>query len=154
MPELPAATAAQLAAQLAELGETFQRSLPQRVGEVELALRALGEDWDQAALRELADATHRLAGAAGTFGHPVLGATALRMEELTRRLARIFLKGPDGKRPVYGHDARMQTDAHFRDHLQFYEYFHGDTGRGVGASHQTGWTALIAKLLQPRRPTG
>ena len=48
----------------------------------------------------------------------------------------------------------MQTDAHFRDHLQFYEYFHGDTGRGVGASHQTGWTALIAKLLQPRRPTG
>ena len=75
-------------------------------------------------------------------------------EELTRRLARIFLKGPDGKRPVYGHDAHMQTDPHFRDHLQFYEYFHGDTGRGVGASHQTGWTALIAKLLQPRRPTG
>ena len=75
-------------------------------------------------------------------------------EELTRRLARIFLKGPDGKRPVYGHEPRMQTDPHFRDHLQFYEYFHGDTGRGVGASHQTGWTALIAKLLQPRRPTG
>ena len=48
----------------------------------------------------------------------------------------------------------MQSDAHFRDHLQFYEYFRGDTGRGVGASHQTGWTALIAKLLQPRRPTG
>jgi hypothetical protein len=75
-------------------------------------------------------------------------------EELTRRLARIFLKGPDGKRPVYGHDARMQTDANFRDHLLFYEYFHGDNGRGVGASHQTGWTALIAKLLQHRRPTG
>ena len=75
-------------------------------------------------------------------------------EELTRRLARIFLKGPDGKRPVYGHDVRMQTDPHFRDHLQFYEYFHGDNGRGVGASHQTGWTALIAKLLQHRRPTG
>ncbi|MCB1941257.1 MAG: Hpt domain-containing protein [Candidatus Accumulibacter sp.] len=102
MPELPAATAAQLAAQLAELGETFQRSLPQRVGEVELALRALGEDWDQAALRELADATHRLAGAAGTFGHPVLGATALRMEELTRRL--------DADPAARGHAARAAFD--------------------------------------------
>jgi len=75
-------------------------------------------------------------------------------EELTRRLARIFLKGPDGRRPVNGADTRMQNDPHFRDYLLFYEYFHGDTGRGVGASHQTGWTALIAKLLQPRRPTG
>ncbi|MCL4792673.1 MAG: glucosidase, partial [Gammaproteobacteria bacterium] len=75
-------------------------------------------------------------------------------EELTRRLARIFLKSPDGRRPVYGADTRMQNDPHFRDYLLFYEYFHGDTGRGVGASHQTGWTALIAKLLQPRRPTG
>ncbi len=45
----------------------------------------------------------------------------------------------------------MQTDPHFRDHLLFYEYFHGDDGRGVGASHQTGWTGLVAKLLQPRR---
>ncbi len=75
-------------------------------------------------------------------------------EELSRRLARIFLKGPDGRRPVYGDDVRLQTDPEFRDYLLFYEYFHGDTGRGVGASHQTGWTALIAKLLQPRRPTG
>ena len=48
----------------------------------------------------------------------------------------------------------MQTDPHFRDYVLFYEYFHGDTGRGVGASHQTGWTALVAKLLQPRRPVG
>ena len=72
-------------------------------------------------------------------------------DELTRRLARIFLKGPDGLRPVYGHEPLLATDPQFRDYLLFYEYFHGDTGRGVGASHQTGWTALIAKLLQPRR---
>jgi len=72
-------------------------------------------------------------------------------EELAHRLARIFLRGPDGKRPVFGEDSRLQTDPHFRDHVLFYEYFHGDTGRGVGASHQTGWTALVAKLLQPRK---
>ena len=48
------------------------------------------------------------------------------------------------------HHPRMQTDPHFRDHVLFYEYFHGDTGRGVGASHQTGWTGLVAKLLMPR----
>ena len=53
--------------------------------------------------------------------------------------------------PVFGDDAKLQHDPHFRDHLLFYEYFHGDSGRGVGASHQTGWTGLIAKLLQPRR---
>ena len=72
-------------------------------------------------------------------------------DELSNRLARIFLAGPDGKRPVFGQHPRLQTDPHFRDHVLFYEYFHGDTGRGVGASHQTGWTALVAKLLQPRR---
>jgi hypothetical protein len=70
--------------------------------------------------------------------------------ELTRRLSRIFLRNDQGRRPFYGADERMQTDPHFRDHILFYEYFHGDTGRGLGASHQTGWTALVAKLLQPR----
>jgi hypothetical protein len=70
--------------------------------------------------------------------------------ELTKRLTRIFLKDATGKRPVYGDHPRLQTDPHFRDHLLFYEYFHGDTGRGVGASHQTGWTGLVAKLLHPR----
>ncbi|MBL8200050.1 MAG: glucosidase [Chromatiales bacterium] len=73
-------------------------------------------------------------------------------EELARRLARIFLPDGEGRRPVYGQQLKMQSDPHFRDYVLFYEYFHGDTGRGVGASHQTGWTALIAKLLQPRRP--
>jgi len=51
---------------------------------------------------------------------------------------------------VFDHHPRLQTDPHFRDYVLFYEYFHGDTGRGVGASHQTGWTGLIAKLLFPR----
>jgi hypothetical protein len=73
-------------------------------------------------------------------------------DELARRLARIFLPDGEGRRPVYGQHPKMQSDPHFRDYVLFYEYFHGDTGRGVGASHQTGWTALVAKLLQPRRP--
>ncbi|MCB9958623.1 MAG: glucosidase [Rhodospirillaceae bacterium] len=71
-------------------------------------------------------------------------------DELARRLTRIFLAGPDGRRPVHGQYPHMQSDPHFRDHLLFYEYFHGDTGRGVGASHQTGWTGLVANLLLPR----
>ena len=70
--------------------------------------------------------------------------------ELATRLSRIFLRDADGNRPVFGHHPVMQHDPHFRDYLHFYEYFHGDTGRGVGASHQTGWTGLIAKLLMPR----
>ena len=72
--------------------------------------------------------------------------------EITRRLARIFLPDQTGKRPVYGHAPRLQNDPHFRDHVLFYEYFHGDTGRGVGASHQTGWTGLIADLLMTQAP--
>ena len=70
--------------------------------------------------------------------------------ELAARLTRIFLAGENGRRPVFDHHPRLQTDPHFRDYVLFYEYFHGDTGRGVGASHQTGWTGLIAKLLFPR----
>ena len=73
-------------------------------------------------------------------------------DELSRRLAGLFLRGPDGRRPVFGDHPKFQVDPHFKDYLLFYEYFHGDTGRGVGASHQTGWTALVAKLLHPRRP--
>jgi hypothetical protein len=72
-------------------------------------------------------------------------------DELTLRLTQIFLRGPDGRRPVFGDHERFRADPHFRDHVLFYEYFHGDTGRGVGASHQTGWTGLVAKLLQPRK---
>jgi hypothetical protein len=68
--------------------------------------------------------------------------------ELSRRLSRIFLPGADGRRPVHGDAHRYASDPHWRDLVLFYEYFHGDTGRGVGASHQTGWTGLVAKLLQ------
>jgi hypothetical protein len=71
--------------------------------------------------------------------------------ELSARLTRLFLRNGEGKRPVLGDNPRVQDDPHFRDYLLFHEYFHGDTGRGVGASHQTGWTGLVAKLLQPRR---
>jgi hypothetical protein len=72
-------------------------------------------------------------------------------QELARRLERLFLRGEDGRRPVLGGSEKLQRDPHFRDYVPFYEYFHGDNGAGLGASHQTGWTGLIAKLLMPRR---
>jgi hypothetical protein len=68
--------------------------------------------------------------------------------ELSRRLTRIFLRQPDGRRPVHGDFDTFQTDPHWRDLILFYEYFHGDNGAGIGASHQTGWTGLVAKLIQ------
>jgi hypothetical protein len=68
--------------------------------------------------------------------------------ELSRRLWRIFLRADDGRRPVFGGQASFQQDPHWRDLILFHEYFHGDNGAGIGASHQTGWTALVAKLLQ------
>ena len=68
--------------------------------------------------------------------------------ELSRRLTRIFLRGADGRRPVYGGLEKFQNDPHWRDYIQFHEYFHGDNGAGVGASHQTGWTGLVAKLIE------
>jgi hypothetical protein len=71
-------------------------------------------------------------------------------DELSHRLSKIFLLDERGRRPVFGYSNKMQTDPHFRDYVLFHEYFHGDNGSGVGASHQTGWTGLVAKLLQPR----
>ena len=68
--------------------------------------------------------------------------------EISKRLSRIFLRDGDGRRPVFGGTERFQTDPNWRDLIPFYEYFHGDNGAGIGASHQTGWTALVAKLLQ------
>ena len=68
--------------------------------------------------------------------------------ELSQRLSSIFLRQDDGRRPAYGDRTIFQTDPHWRDLLLFHEYFHGDTGAGLGASHQTGWTAVVAKLLQ------
>jgi Mannosylglycerate hydrolase MGH1-like glycoside hydrolase domain len=69
-------------------------------------------------------------------------------QELSRRLAGTFLRDADGKRPVYGGTRMFQDDPHWRDLILFYEYFHGDNGAGLGASHQTGWTGLVAKLIQ------
>jgi hypothetical protein len=69
--------------------------------------------------------------------------------ELTRRLQNLFLKDTAGRRAYLGESSRQWEDPNFCDHLLFYEYFHGDTGRGLGASHQTGWTGLIALLLNP-----
>ena len=68
-------------------------------------------------------------------------------QELVRRLTGTFLRDADGRRPVYGGTARFQNDPHWRDLILFYEYFHGDNGAGIGASHQTGWTGLVAPLL-------
>jgi hypothetical protein len=68
-------------------------------------------------------------------------------QEITRRLATTFLRGEDGRRPVFGGIRQFQEDPHWRDLLLFHEYFHGDDGAGIGASHQTGWTGLIAPLM-------
>jgi Mannosylglycerate hydrolase MGH1-like glycoside hydrolase domain len=67
--------------------------------------------------------------------------------ELSRRLSRLFLRDETGRRAVFGDSERHRNDPAFRDHVLFYEYVHGDTGRGIGASHQTGWTGLVAMLL-------
>jgi hypothetical protein len=68
--------------------------------------------------------------------------------ELARRLTRIFLREPHGCRPCHGDDRRFADDPHWRDLLLFHEYFHAETGYGLGASHQTGWTALVTHLLE------
>jgi hypothetical protein len=69
-------------------------------------------------------------------------------KEIADRLARIFTRDEHGRRPVYGGTEKFQSDPHWRNHILFYEYFHGDNGAGLGASHQTGWTGLVAKLIQ------
>jgi hypothetical protein len=66
-------------------------------------------------------------------------------QEISRRLNSIFLRGKDGRRPVYGGTTKFQNDKHWRDLILFYEYFHGDNGAGIGASHQTGWTGIISR---------
>ena len=67
--------------------------------------------------------------------------------EISTRLSRIFLRGEDGRRPCFGDDPLFTNDPNWRDYVQFHEYFQGDTGRGLGASHQTGWTALITRCI-------
>jgi hypothetical protein len=68
--------------------------------------------------------------------------------EISRRLVRVFARGEDGRRPVYGGTEIFQKDPHWKDLILFYEFFHGDNGAGIGASHQTGWTGLVAKLIE------
>ena len=69
---------------------------------------------------------------------------------LAGRLTSLVLKDTDGRRPAFGANELLQTDPNFQDNLLFHEYFHGDTGTGLGASHQTGWTGLLVRLLQLR----
>ena len=71
--------------------------------------------------------------------------------DIARRLISIFLLDPAGQRPVFGGAKKFRDDPHWRDHPLFYEYFHGDNGAGIGASHQTGWTALVANLIDEWR---
>jgi len=69
-------------------------------------------------------------------------------KEISDRLTNIFLRDERGRRPVYGGTEKFQSDPYWRDHILFYEYFHGDNGAGLGASHQTGWTGLVAKMIE------
>ena len=68
-------------------------------------------------------------------------------DQITDRLVNIFRRDENGRRPVFGNNEKFQTDPNWRDYIPFHEYFHGDSGRGMGASHQTGWTALVASMI-------
>jgi hypothetical protein len=72
-------------------------------------------------------------------------------ETAANRMINIFTRDASGRRPVYGGSKKFQEDPHWKDYILFYEYFHGDNGAGVGASHQTGWTALVASLIDEWR---
>jgi hypothetical protein len=95
---------------------------------------------------------HRYYGDDFLVEHPTGSGTyrtlAAIADDLARRLTRIFLRNERGRRAVFGGNERFQTDPHWRDYIPFHEYFDGDTGAGLGASHQTGWTALVATLLE------
>jgi hypothetical protein len=74
--------------------------------------------------------------------------------ELSRRMTSIFLQDEKGRRPVFGNLEKFQIDPHWRDLVLFHEYFHGDSGAGLGASHQTGWTGVVTKLMQQSGESG
>ena len=94
---------------------------------------------------------HRYLGASFTLGAPCLGGRAITLREvanlLAERLVDLFRRGADGLIPAYPPDSPLQHDPHWRDLHLFHEYFHGETGQGLGAAHQTGWTALVANLV-------
>jgi hypothetical protein len=95
---------------------------------------------------------HHYLGDAFTVEFPIGSGQQLTLAqvaaEISQRLSSIFLQDDEGRRPAFGRNEKMQRDPHFRDYLLFHEYFNGDDGAGVGANHQTGWTGLVAKLLQ------
>jgi hypothetical protein len=97
---------------------------------------------------------HHFYGSALKVECPVGSGRMLNLQEvaweLEARLASLFLPDASGRRPCHGDDARFATDPHWKDLVLFHEYFHGDSGRGVGASHQTGWTALVLRCVEDR----
>ncbi len=99
---------------------------------------------------------HHYFGDSFTVEYPTSSGRMLTLAEiaaeLSQRLSRIFLRDANGRRPVFGDAELFQRDPAWRDYVPFHEYFHGETGRGIGASHQTGWTGLVAKLLQQSGP--
>jgi hypothetical protein len=94
---------------------------------------------------------HDFYGPEYTVEHPTGSGRYMNMkqvaEELSVRLIKIFTKDDEGRRPVFGKNKKFQNDPHFKDNILFYEYFHGDSGKGLGAAHQTGWTGLVADLI-------
>ena len=84
----------------------------------------------------------------GTVGSGTFNVLRRNAGEIARRLSNLFLPDATGARPCHGSDARYAEDQHWKNLVLFYEFFHGDTGRGCGASHQTGWTALVLRCLQ------
>ena len=103
-------------------------------------------------LIEALERYHHFYGDALRVEYPVGSGKKLTLLEVARalsaRVASIFAPGPDGGRPCHGDDKRFASETTWRDLVLFYEYFHGDTGRGLGASHQTGWTALVLRFIE------
>lgn len=109
-------------------------------------------------LIESLDRYHSYFGDSFTVEHPTGSGTKMSLssvaDDLGRRLTSLFLRGADGTRPVFGSYGKFQADPRWRDQILFHEYFHGDTGTGLGASHQTGWTGLVLDLIADRRLGG
>jgi hypothetical protein len=97
---------------------------------------------------------HRFLGDGFTVPVPCLGGRELNLNQIAtliaERIVDIYRRGDDGRRPVFQGLALFAEDEHWEDHLLFYEYFHADTGQGLGAAHQTGWTGLVANLVMRR----